>query len=320
MLVVGQSLYVAVGAKNVSTVLCYDIPDTGYSFTYRSQLVGASFSSGKHHFKTTIAHPFGLAFDGNQTFYVSNQDTNTVAQATAASGLATGAPASAYLAGQYPASAVFLQGTFVASQTGQLHGVSVAAQDVAASDGGLGVTLDPDGKVQNSVRDVAIANGILFVCDEPDKLINMYALSDGTYLGHNTAPSASIPDQLAAGPTHFAIHNGSLYVSAGPTLYCGPLPASPSAPLLQLVPVALTGAPAGEKIGGISFGPPASNAPAGTTATVYIPFQGGTGGPNGGSIYTFTLGATSTSFGNPAVLVTSGPDTFADTPEFVLYL
>jgi hypothetical protein len=45
--------------------------------------------------------------------------------------------------------------------------------------GGLGASLD-NGKVKNSVRDVAIANGILLVCDEPENVVNLYSLADGS--------------------------------------------------------------------------------------------------------------------------------------------
>ena len=51
----------------------------------------------------------------------------------------------------------------------------------SAQYGGLQVSIS-NGKVQNSVRDVAIANGMLFVCDEPSKMIRIYALPNGDYL------------------------------------------------------------------------------------------------------------------------------------------
>jgi hypothetical protein len=36
--------------------------------------------SKKGHSETAICHPFGMAFDGGGNCYVSNQDTNLVAQ------------------------------------------------------------------------------------------------------------------------------------------------------------------------------------------------------------------------------------------------
>jgi len=94
----------------------------------------------------------------------------------------------------------------VASQVGSLPDVNVLTTAVDHVHGGLGVSFDSSGKVQNSVRDVAIANGILFVCDEPEKVVDLYALADGRYLGSSTALSTS--------PTHLATNNGGLYVSA----------------------------------------------------------------------------------------------------------
>ena len=92
------------------------------------------------------------------------------------------------------------------------------------------------GKVQNSVRDVAVANGILFVCNEPDSLVNLYSLADGTFLGSS--------NPLDDKPTHLEIQNGGLYVSAGPLLYWGQFPTTVSgalsSPLLSLTPVTIT--------------------------------------------------------------------------------
>jgi hypothetical protein len=197
----------------------------------------------------------------------------------------------------------FLDGTYVGSQVGKLHDVSVDATPVPQSDGGLGVTFDGD-KVQNSVRDVTIANGILLVCDEPDQVVSLYSLSDGSYLGSS--------NKLSTSPTHLAINNGGLYVSAGSALYWGPLPSSQS-PSLALQPVALM-PPKNNKIGGISFD-------AGAPATVYIPFQEGTGAAVGGSINSYSVTQADPSrlpvLSHAAVFVPAG--TVADTPEFVLY-
>src|SRR3954463_1017034 len=74
-------LYVANGAKSESTVLCYQPQSAGYGFAYVSTVVGPTLSK-KGHFETSIAHPFGVAFNGGQTCYVSNQDTNVVAHVT----------------------------------------------------------------------------------------------------------------------------------------------------------------------------------------------------------------------------------------------
>jgi len=201
---------------------------------------------------------------------------------------------------------VFLDGTFVASQTGSLDHVEIAATDVPARYGGLSVA-PATGKVQNSVRDVAIANGMLFVCDEPSQVVRIYALTNGNYLG------ACSP--LKEKPTHLAVLNGGLYASAGGDLYWSPLPASSAGPKLTFQNV-LT-APASTKIGGITFDQ--SNA----TATAYICFQSGTGAAVGGSIQTYGFAqptsATPPTFASGAVFASS-PKDFKDTPEFVLYL
>jgi len=163
------------------------------------------------------------------------------------------------------------------------------------------------------VRDVAVANGVLLVCDEPDSVVNLYSLADGTFLGSS--------NQLASSPTHLEILNAGIYVSAGSRLYWGQLPATVSGLLsgapFSLSQIALT-PPTGNKIGGLSF----NNATSSPTA--YVPFQPGTSGAFGGSIVTYSVTQSSPQalpvFSNPTQFVASGPSTFSDTPEFVLYV
>jgi len=302
-------LYVASGAKSSSTIFAYTPPNSGTSssgplFTDPAAVSGPTLSK-KGHFETSIAHPFGIAFATATTCFISNQDTNVVAQVNFSGNgldgtLCTGCQ-SAYLSKLFP-NGTFLDGTYVASQMGDLHDVNVDATPVPQIQGGLGVTLD-NGKVKNSVRDVAITNGILLVCDEPDKIVNLYSLSDGSYLGCSNA--------LGSSPTHLAISNGGLYVSAGTALYWGQLPQSGQSASLALQQLALN-PPAGNKIGGISFD---------GAATVYIPFQEGTGQAVGGSISTYAVAQQDQStlpiLSNGAAFVAAG--TFDDTPEFVLY-
>ena len=308
-------LYVANGAKASSNVLCFQHQpsEKPYHFAKISTVIAATLSK-KGHFESAISHPFGMAFDGRGNCYVSNQDTNVVAQlALDSSGqgghLGSGCQSS-FLNKLYPSpEGVFLDGTYVASQVGDLHDVEVTATNVAPADGGLSVSIDKkSGKVQNSVRDVAIANGILFVCDEPSQIVRMYALEDGTYLGAS--------DPLGGKPTHLAIQNGGLFAVAGALLYFCPLPASAGGASLAFQRVAVA-PPNGNTIGGISFA-------SGNSLTVYVPFQGGTGGANGGSIYSYTVTQSSPSalpvFSSPTLLVRSGKSTFEDTPEFVLYV
>ena len=166
LLLTGEFLYVANGGKTTSNVLCYTAPTNGSSFTFASTVIADTLSK-KGHFETAIAHPFGLAFD-NETCYVSNQDTNVVASVTLTNSGQTGSLGSgcqsSYLTSLFPSPDVFLDGTYVASQVGTLHHVEVQAQDVPQQNGGLGVFL-LDGKVKNSVRDVAVSNGNLIFCD-----------------------------------------------------------------------------------------------------------------------------------------------------------
>jgi hypothetical protein len=305
-------LYVANGARRTSNVLCYSLPPVlltppgGLNFTFLSTVVAATFSD-KGHFETAIAHPFGIAAVGD-LLYVSNQDTNVVAQVSLANDGENGALGqgcqSKFLSKLFPPAA-FLDGTFVASQIGKLHDVKIEAPDVPKTDGGLGVAFNGD-RVQNSARDVAIANDILFVCDEPDHSVNMYALPKGAFL----SASAS----LATMPTHLTIYNSGLWVSAGPNLFWGQLPVSAIGAQLTLQRIASFP----QHIGGIAFDNPAS------PATLYFPLQISPGGANGGSIQTCTVTqsspATAPTLSNQQTFVASGPDTFQDTPEFVLYL
>jgi hypothetical protein len=312
MVLANSLLYVANGAKSESTVLAYKVPkssppSSNSPFKYAATLIKPTLSHNGH-FETSIAHPFGIAFkDDEKTCFISNQDTNVVSlvsvSADGSSGTLGKGCQSPYLDKLYP-TGTFLDGTYVASQVGTLPHVSVAATAVAAGNGGLGVSFDDSGKVKNSVRGVAIANGILFVCDEPGKVVNFYALTDGRHLGSSTALSAS--------PTHLSIAAGGLYVSAGPALYWARLPPNPPPASLALQAISVTPPEAGDKIGGIAFND--------DTSKIYIPFQKGTGGDNpGGSIYSYSLSQPSPSqvptLSNAVALVSS----LQDTPEFLLH-
>jgi hypothetical protein len=293
-------LYVANGDKSESTVLAYNVPSTGTSFTYAATLIGPTLSK-RGHFESAIAHPFGLAFSG-ATCFVSNQDTNVVGQITVTNQGLTGSLVQGppnYLAQLFPTGS-FLAGTYVASQVGVLDNVETQTTVVDHAHGGLAASLD-NGKVKNSVRDVAVANGILLVCDEPDQVVNLYSLADGSYLGSSNL--------LAEAPTHLALNNGGLFVSAGSTLYWGQLPQSPSSASLALQTITPPPPAKGVKIGGISFD---------SNSTVYVPYQTGVGGKNpGGSIYSYSVSQQiPPELSSANALVSS----LKDTPEFVLYL
>ncbi len=296
----GGQLFIANGAKSESQVLCYGMPGSTGACPFVSVVIGPVLSKSQGHFKTCIAHPFGIAFDGPERCFVTNQDTNTVALVTVLhnqGSLGKGSQ-SQYLNDHFPGPD-FLDGTFVASQQGDLHDVSVKAPDVPATNGGLGVSPDtPGAKPQNSVRDVAVSNGVLYVCDEVGKTVNSYSLADGSFLG----PS----NQLPSSPTHFALSGNGLYVTAGASLWWAPIPAGGGGGLtLQNVSITV---PSGNTIGGISF----------DAGTVYVPFQTGKGGKNpGGSIMTFQVDPdTPREFSDPATF----HDGLSDTPEFVLFV
>jgi hypothetical protein len=295
------NLYVVNGGKSASNVLEFQgPPKKGPEFDYLGTLIGPGQS---------IMHPFGIAFDPSASYcYVSNQDSNVVAQVKLTSGkhsavtgtLGSGSQSS-FLTNLYPPPDAFLDGTFVASQNGALAGVPVVAPNVSAANGGLGVTgtgtpLAP----ANSVRDVAIANGILFVCDEVDCQINMYNMDGGAFL----SPAGSLGKNS---PTHLAISGGGLWVSAGESLYWSALPSSVSGASLSFKSVAVT-VPDKNKIGGISFD---------TSGNVYVVFQDGTHTKGTGSIQRYAVTA-----GSPPTL--SNGTAFAtiteDTPEFCMWV
>jgi hypothetical protein len=173
MAVWGGNLYVVNGSKDTGNVLVFrGPPGNGPQFDYLDTVIGSGQS---------IAHPFGLAFESlnlPSKCYVSNQDSNVVARVSLTSGrhgavngaLGSGCQSS-FLNAQYPPPELFLDGTFAASQNGMLAGLPVAT-NVSKANGGLGVKgvkgSGPPLVPSNSVRDVAISNGILFACDEVD--------------------------------------------------------------------------------------------------------------------------------------------------------
>jgi hypothetical protein len=74
-------------------------------------------------------------------------------------------------------------------------------------------------KVQNSVRDVTIANDILYVADEAGDAVRMYDPATGVPLGF-----ASI-----ASPVHLAVFENQLYAGSGNSVYSGALVSPPGA-------------------------------------------------------------------------------------------
>ncbi len=299
------NLYVVNGSKKNTYVFVFKgPPKKGPQFDYLDTVIAEGQS---------IMHPFGIVFDpSSANCYVSDQDSNVVAQVDLTAGkhgTVTGKLGkdcqSSFLKAKYP-SEKFLDGTFIASQKGDLAGVKVVAPDVSETNGGLGVKGSGKPLVpSNSVRDVTIANGILFVCDEVDSQINMYNLTGGAFLG--ASPSSGSGSLSGSGPTHLAINKGGLWVSADENLYWSALPTAVSGASLSFHSVAIS-VPAKNKVGGISFD---------SSGKVYVVFQEGTGGTGSGSIEKYTVQA-----GSPPTL--SNGTTFAtignDTPEFCLWV
>lgn len=330
MIYANSLLYVVDGGKSGSNILCYSPPTSGDGFTYIGEFIGPSLSKTKDKFENSIGHPYDLVFDGTLNCYISNQDTNVVAQAQLGTNYETASLKagcqSSYLNGSSicpKTGCVFLDGTFVASQVGALPDVDTAATDVPALYGGLFVTLSNEvdsgtetdnptahhsnskEKVQNSVRDVAIWGAVLLVCDEPANCIRMYSIPTGNYLGACNVP---------ASPTHLAIFSHGLYVSAGNQLYWGALgsPFTPSSLSLQSVltaPIAMDS----YDVGGVTFDP--------SSNTIYVAYQQGKGTTGSGAIYSYivTPGASPTApptFGQATIFA----NICADTPEFLLFL
>jgi len=222
MVLVNDFLYVANGSKKTSNILCFQGSGTSYDLV--STFVCGNLNS--------VNHPFSLVFDDADHCFVSNQDTNVVAIFNVGSTgeTTTPGPVASYLTG-LGLTGTFLDATFVASKTGTLQNVP-PAPTLEKDQGGLDVTITGTGKdekVQNSVRDVALANGILSVVDEPGGCVRMYDPSTGEYHGKSTGALKS--------PTHLLIQGATLYVTAGAEIWSGALPTDPSNPTLALTSV-----------------------------------------------------------------------------------
>ena len=300
------------GAIRASEVLSFAPPAKGstqFVFTKIGSFIGPSVNSGGM-FRTSIGHPYSLALGSPPNCYISNQDTNTVSLVQASTdgkvGTLTPGCQSQYLVKNVAPADAFLDGTIIGSQTGALPAVDPKKdpKDVPQKYGGLAVGFAPNGdkKVQHSVRDIAAFGGVLLVCDEPDKLLRLYQLSDGSYLGS----SAILP----AAPTHLSIFHGWLYVSAGDQLYATALAPSPRPSDLCFIAL-LPALTAGDKttIGGTTLDA--------VNNVMYVVSQLGTGGQGTGAIWSFDYGAGSPPSLNNKSVLDSG---FEDTPEFVLYL
>jgi hypothetical protein len=222
-------LYVANGAKVTSNVLCFakapvsPVPNENWFY------LGAFVSGGQGEGNVpAIDHPFAVEFTGNgQGCFVASQDTNVVTllnvspdrkTATAQPGVA------ASWLNQFadPQKKItFLDGTFVASATSALPPVP-PTPPVPIDKGGLSYstsTAEPDPsanggeqKIQHSVRDVVLCNGVLCVADEAAGVVRLYDPASGDYWGC----SAALKD-----PTHLLVQGNTLLISAGDQVLTG---------------------------------------------------------------------------------------------------
>ena len=214
MTLAGPLLYVANGSKKTSSVLTFQ--GSGKSYQLKDTLISNSLAS--------VDHPFAMAFDESSHCFVSNQDTNVVAILNVDKNgeKAKGGAISSYLQG-LKVKGKFLPATFVASKNGTLPNVP-AAPNLKSGQGGLNVAFSGTGptlKVQNSVRDVALANGFLFVVDEPGGCVRIYNPASGKYYGK----SGGGPLQS---PTHLLVQGEMLFVCAGKEIWSSPLPKTKS--------------------------------------------------------------------------------------------
>ncbi|MCE7990383.1 MAG: hypothetical protein HEP71_00325 [Roseivirga sp.] len=197
----GSKLYVVDAYKKLNQLLAYDLSGLKKS----PPANGSVLASGET--INSVFHPFDLAFDGNGNIYLSSQDSNVVTRMTLQG---TAQHVASYLTGQYP-NGGFLSGTFIASDTGKLDGISSPYPPNVPSRQGLSVSVT-DGEVQNSVRGVLVNGDYLYVADEVANSVNAYNLSDGSLIGYLASDSMS-------SPVHLKANNNQLYIGAGSSIF-----------------------------------------------------------------------------------------------------
>jgi hypothetical protein len=207
---VGKLLYVANAHRTQNSVLCY----RGSGKCYRLIGTFASRDTCKG-----IVHPFDLTFDGKGYCYVSSQDTNVVTRLRVSKDGKTGTPAPIPPAlrshGEFP------PGTFVASSVGRLCGM--ATPGVPAP---MGLHYYGTGLKKHSVRGVEWAKNALYVADEPAGTVKVYD-GDANFLGQSNQVES---------PVHLEVHEGSLYVSGGNSVFRAQLPSPAGDLTLSEVP------------------------------------------------------------------------------------
>jgi hypothetical protein len=269
MLFANGFLYVVNGSKTVSNILCCT-PDPNHKYHYMQKSVFISNAL------PAVNHPFDIAFrDGpNQTqiWYVSDQDSNVVATFTSPSPYDSASAGrceylSALLTALQNAKSPlagpgFLEASFIPTS---LVGAEIPEQTtVAPSWGGLTPIFNPPNstgsvsekkhekqKVQNSVRGVALSEGVLYVADEGGSAVRMYDAATGVPLGSTALDR----------PVHLVVHSGNLYVTSGDSIFCGSC---------VTLPATIPAVPASDQFSGVSALPPYPAPPSGYTNSVTL--------------------------------------------------
>lgn len=197
----GSQLYVVNAYKKLNQLLVYDIPGLKKS----PPANGAILASGET--INSIFHPFDLSFDDKDNIYLSSQDSNVVTRMTLQG---EAQPLAGYLAKQYP-NGTFLSGTFIASDTGDLDGISSPYPPDVPSRQGLSVSVE-GGEVQNSVRGVLVHGNHLYVADEVANSVNAYSLADGKLAGY-------LATENMTSPVHLKVNSNQLYIGAGTSVF-----------------------------------------------------------------------------------------------------
>lgn len=204
----GTNLYVVNAYKKLNQVLIY--PTSGLSQSPPTN--GSVLASGTT--VNSIFHPFDLTFDDNNNIYLSSQDSNVVTRMNI-EGQAQ--QIASHLSKEYP-DGNFLSGTFVASDTGELNGLSSPYPPNVPSRLGLSVSIDTDpgstdyNKVLNSVRGVLVHKQHIYVADEVANSVNVYSLKKGKLKGY-------LSRKKMEAPVHLKVNNGLLYIGAGKSVF-----------------------------------------------------------------------------------------------------
>jgi hypothetical protein len=198
-------LYVCQAHKHASNLLVFGAAAGagGYTRPYEGTFASPFSSSG-------LLHPYQGIFGTDGNLYVSSQDTNVVTAFAGPGGSQPGSalPNAPFLLASYPAG-TFNPGTFVAAASAAA-GVP-AFTPVPADQGGL--TFSATGKSSHSVRGLAFdGDGHLYVADEGNNRVGVYAAKTGDFLGAITqSTNHSLENPVAL---WFDLPSGNLYIGS----------------------------------------------------------------------------------------------------------